>query len=327
MIDDRGGRRGQDAPGYSAHHGMPLGYGGDVGDALVPPPVLPVNRAALRRPANPGMPPSYHIPLPEPETYRLPLPPGFASPARRDARPPETTSAFPPLAPAAGPAADAAPALQAGSAESPDAAPTLTPVPVQRFDPVYPLLLFLALGVGTFYIHLEPITRYTLLWTVLAALGAGLTLFNSRGTPRLIAAAGLGWGASFGLVFSLPLFILVGSGLAGLVGVLYPAIGPATLFQSLVFVGPLGETLFFRGALQERRGFVASVLGAGLSGLIFYWPATSQAPIYLLAAGLFTTVLAGVYSFIRTRYGLIAAYVCQVTVNLLLLFMPSLLFA
>ncbi len=37
------------------------------------------------------------------------------------------------------------------------------------------------------------------------------------------------------------------------------------------------------------------------------------------------TVLAGVYSFIRSRYGLAAAYLCQVTVNLMLLFVPSLL--
>jgi membrane protease YdiL (CAAX protease family) len=97
------------------------------------------------------------------------------------------------------------------------------------------------------------------------------------------------------------------------------------LFQSLVFVGALGETLFFRGILQDQRGILISVLAAGASSVLFFWPAASHAPVYLVAAALFTTVLAGVYSFVRTRYGLAAAYVCQVTVNLMLLFVPSLL--
>ncbi len=91
MIDDRDGgallEGPAGGPGYFAHHTLPLAYGGDVGDALIPPPVLPVNQARLRRPANPGLPPLYHIPLPAPEAYRLPFPPAFAaSPTRRRCR-------------------------------------------------------------------------------------------------------------------------------------------------------------------------------------------------------------------------------------------------
>ncbi len=340
------GGHGKSGGQFFVHLALPMVYGGDVGDSLTPPPILPVNRTRLRRPVNPGLPPVYHVPLPAPEAYRLLIPQAQDKPTPRQPRfsaertqfPVAGPPAFSPLAPApfsgdisvseaAGEALEAAtPDARPASLRSPGRASPAAALPLgQRFDPVYPFLLFLALGVGTFYIDLDVMARYTLLWTVLVGLGASLTLVDSPVAVRPMTPASLGWGVSFGLVFSLPLLVLVSSGLADMVGLLYPEIDRVTLFQSLVFVSPLGETLFFRSAFQQRRGLAASVLAAGISGIVLYWPAVFQTPLYLVAAGIFTTVLAGVYSFIRSRYGLAAAYLCQVTVNLMLLFVPSLL--
>jgi hypothetical protein len=54
--------------------------------------------------------------------------------------------------------------------------------------------------------------------------------------------------------------------------------------------------------------------GVGASGLV---------GVVLLS--LFMTVLAGVYSYLRETHGLAAAFVCQVTLNVMLLFLPRLL--
>jgi hypothetical protein len=62
-----------------------------------------------------------------------------------------------------------------------------------------------------------------------------------------------------------------------------------------------------------------------VAGIVLYWPAAIQSPVYLAAAAIFTTVLAGVYGFVRGRYGLSAALVCQMTVNVMLLMVPGLL--
>lgn len=346
MLGRLGSSHGESGEQFFVHLAPPIVYGGDVGDSLTPPPILPLNRIRLRRPINPGLPPVYHVPLPAPEAYRLLVPqaqdksaphqPRFS--AERTRFPVAGPPVFSPLAPAP-PSGDISANKAAGEtleATTPDAPPAslrslgqashaAAPSLGQRFDPVYPFLLFLALGVGTSYIDLDVMARYTLLWTVLVGLGVSLTLVDSPDAARPMTPASLGWGISFGLVFSLPLFVLASSGLADMVGLLYPGIDRVTLFQSLAFVSPLSETLFFRGAFQQRRGLAASVLAAGISGIVLYGPAVFQTPLYLVAAGIFTTVLAGVYSFIRSRYGLAAAYLCQVTVNLMLLFVPSLL--
>jgi len=57
--------------------------------------------------------------------------------------------------------------------------------------------------------------------------------------------------------------------------------------------------------------------------IVMYWPAAFDQPVYLAATTIFMTVLAGIYGFVRTRYGLSAALVCQVCVSALLLFIPA----
>jgi membrane protease YdiL (CAAX protease family) len=186
------------------------------------------------------------------------------------------------------------------------------------------LALYIALGLGTLVIELE--TRYAVLWIILAAMGALLTLVDPEKPLDPITVPSLIWGLGIGLVIGLPLLSLTGPGLADTSRLLFPDSSLALLLLALVFAIPLSETLFFRGALQERHGLVISIVGAGASTVLLYWPAASSSPVYLIAVAVFYTVLAGIYSFIRDRYGLAAAYLCQVTINLMLIFLPRLLF-
>jgi len=309
--------------GFYVHHGIPLPYGGlSDEDALTPLPLLQIDAAAVQQPVTTGLPPFYHVPLPPPSYYQMlaPLAPDIDMEAVAAGIVIET------------PVTPPRPVPSPGRVE-PDAADEdeieligLAPSLADRLDPLYPYLLYLALAVGTlFYGGISPLMRYTILWTVLLAMGTFFTLVDASedAPPRRMAPANLGWGFSIGLVFALPLFILIGSGLADIVRQIFPDVATAALFQSLAIVGPLGESLFFRGGLQERRGFGAAVLASTLSGIVFFLPTTFTQPVYLVAIGIFTAVLSGVYSFIRIQYGLSAATVCQITVNLLLLFAPA----
>lgn len=300
---------------YSAAPCMPLTFGGDVGDALEAPILLRVDAGQARRPVGRGPAPLPHPLLPLPEMVRLAVPQfdlAYADPLAglESASPLEALQRDPALRHG----------LPAGAISLDRSGPFS-----QRLDPVYPFVLYLALTLGTYLIGLTGLWRYTLLWTVLIALGVFFTLVDAPGDRLEMSSASLGWGVSFGLVFSLPLLILVRTGLSDMVGVLFAGFDVGVLFQSAVLISPVGESLFFRGAFQERRGLLASILGAGLGGLALYWPATAGQPVFLLAVAIFTTVLATIYSFVRTRYGLAAAFICQMTVNLMLLFIPGVL--
>ena len=293
---------------YSVYHTVPQRFGGDVEQALGLPPRLPIDAAALRRPVTRGLPPVMHPMLLPPEAARLPL---LLPSAEEDVAEP-------------GGGLFGVPAGMQEALAAAAAAGVKLPL-AQRIDPVYPFLLVLALGIGSSYINLDLIGRYTILWTALLLLGAFLTLVDSPRTAGEMSSSGLGWGASFGLVFSLPLLILVNTGLSAIVGLLFPDTSLPVLFQFLVLLAPLAETLFLRGAMLERRGFAPAILGAGMLSLIMFWPAASGQPVYLVAVVVFMTVLAGMYGFVRSRYGLSAALVCQVCVNLMLMFIPGLL--
>lgn len=327
-------------PGYAVHHGTPLTQGGLTMPEVTPLVVLPADHEAISAPTSRGLPPLMHSDLPAPAEYQIVVPQiAAAAPAAAKRLPLTERSAFP--------VAEPPPASVTSSAASgmilDTAAPALAavePAPAglfaqagvparplgQRINPLYAYLIYAALGFGTLYLGvLGVIERYTILWAALIALGVALTLVDAPPELHATSSASLGWGFSIGLVFSLPLLILVSRGLADLASVLFRDAGAAVMFQSLAVVGPLGETLFFRGVLQERRGFAISVAAAGLSALLLYWPAAAPTPVYLVAVVIFSTVLAGIYSFVRTRYGLGAALICQMTANVLLVVVPALL--
>ncbi len=345
--EDEQGEAGQ--PDFFVYHTDPLPFGGEADDGLIATELPSIDWQRARRPTTPGMPPLWLPPLPAPDALKLAPPPGVTvapapsrphlTPGERVPFPVPPSPGFQPLAPQ--PAAPVStPAILKPAAEpTPAVAPVAPPVeaPVEgresarialseRVDPLYPLIFYLAFSVGTLFTGglLTTEARHTLLWTTLIGLGALLTLVDARPHADQMASANLVWGLGIGFVIGLPLLILTGPGLAATARALFPEATLPALFQALVVVGPLGETLFFRGSLQEKRGMSVSVAGAGLHNMLLFLPAWLAGSAYLAGAGIFyLTVLSWVYSYVRRRYGLTAAFVCQAATNLMLLFLPS----
>ncbi len=322
------------------HHCMPESYGELSYDDILPPLILlPVDLEVARRPVNPGMPPLFYPPLPLPEAFQLIVPQCPPRPPERKPAISYERVAFPvPRSPdfqpsATPPAEDAATGSALPGGASTAAAASMAeavskrprrPSWLEQIDPLYAYLLYLALGLGTLYLQ-DVAARQTILWTALLVLGGLLTLVDTDMSHGMTSGS-LAWGLGIGAVIGLPLFILAGPGLAATAAALYPDLDSGALFQALIFVGPLGETFFFRGVLQDRRGIGISILGAGLGYIIFYLPALAAGtPVYLIAAVFFFTVMAGVYSYVRNRYGLAAALLCQSAANLMLMFLPRIL--
>jgi membrane protease YdiL (CAAX protease family) len=348
-----------DEPVYrSIHHAVPLKLGSLDVTRFIPPALPSVDVEAVRQPLTPGMPALRHIPLPSPEAYRLvvvplegatssqPSHPAGVSPTHPSFTPSERVRfpvAEPPTfkhlkpAPTVVEPVPAPPPVSAPAAAAPAAAPIPSPVSLPepapatsplagRIDPFFALLVYLALGLGTWVIgDLE--SRYTILWVTLIAIGGSLMLIES-GQPRgRFELGNVIWGIIFGFLIGLPLLVFAPQGLATTSILLFPSVSLPALFQMMTITGPLGETLFFRGNLQERHGIAASIIGAGLGTLILFLP-VGMGTSSLLAIGgisLFMTLLAGIYSYIRERHGLAASYACQVTINLMLFFLPRLL--
>lgn len=338
---------------FSLHHAIPITHGGlDV--SVFDVPSLPaVNIEAARRPISPGMPPLKHIPLPPPDAFRPVAPPFVGDTAGRPSSAAGAPAAHPSFSPGerihfpvaepptfkhmkpaptvVEPPATAAP--QPVAIPSPIPTPRAEPAPApaepsvfEQLDPLYALLIYLALGLGTWVIgDLE--TRYTILWVLLIVMGVGLVMVEVSKPPSRIELGNLAWGIVFGFPVGLLLLVFAPEALSAASAMLFPNVSLPALFQMLVITGPVGETFFFRGGLQARRGIAAGIIGAGLGTLILYLPAGvgTSGLVAVIAVSLFMTVLAGVYSYLRETHGLAAAFVCQITLNVMLLFLPRLL--
>lgn len=291
---------------------------------LPPPPAHDPVQAAL--PAAPGGIPSYH--------YRL----ADAAQALRviPAPGPEAEPEMLPLAAMFGgggqsAAAPAAPLLKGVIGQAPprtEVPPPLTQPAlstVQAVDAYFPFALYLALAGGTlFFLPFE--LRYSLLWLALAVLGAFFGLTDTAEPPEPVSSAHLGWGFGFGLIIGLPLLLIIGGGLAQVAGQLFPGLEPPALILYLLLAMPLGETFFFRGLIQGRRGLAAGAATAGLSTLLIFWQNLADMPLGLAAFVLLALGgLSALYGYVRQRYSLAAALLCQVTLNSLVLLAPLLL--
>lgn len=322
-----GSTTGSEPPYFAAHHSIPVYYG-QAEDQLPEPVMLPViDASAARRPHTPGMPPLNHVALPAPDELRLIILQAPAAEPVLRSRIPARPEAFPvPEMPRIQPLTVAAEA-PAPSPEQVKAilGPTYTrPAILDQIDPLFAYLVYLALGLGTLFLDLG--LRYVIMSLVLIVMGGGLSLLETTEKLDRITVSNLVWGGGIGLVVGLPLLVLVGPGLSATNAILFPELSTAALLQLLAITGPLGETLFFRGVFQDRRGFAGSVIAAGISSALFYWPAAAAAPVYLGVSVIFSTALAAVYSYVKMRYGIASAALCQVTANMMLLFLPGLLF-
>ena len=101
---------------------------------------------------------------------------------------------------------------------------------------------------------------------------------------------------------------------------------PGEVLVFLVFVIPVAETLFFRGILQETRPFWQVGLLSSIWSLLVFFPLleVNKFPAVAILIGTALVMMNLMYSYVRNRNGLAAAWVCQILVNLILLFIPLL---
>lgn len=194
-------------------------------------------------------------------------------------------------------------------------------------DPLFGYIIALALSIG-----LSPLVpsatdmRYTLLWGLLAGFGV-LAWWAGSGTRiEQEQPDDLAWGIIFGLIIGVPLLAVGGSTLTTTVKLLFVEMKPGTLLAYLLFAMPLAETLFFRGLLQANQPFWLVGLLSSVWSLLIFLPMLdiSQYPVVGIVIGTALLMMNIIYSYVRTRNGLAAAWLCQITVNIVVLFLPIL---
>lgn len=192
-------------------------------------------------------------------------------------------------------------------------------------DPIFGLLLAVAVSVG-----LMPLigtggadVRYTITWGMLATFGVLAWLFGDATRIGQEKPDNVLWGVVFGLVLGVPLLLFGGETLTQIAEAMFPNMTGGIVLAYLIFVIPLAETLFFRGILQRTRPFWE--VGAYNTGwaMLQIFPLININALPLIAG--FMLLMANMlYGYVHDRNGLAAAWVCQITIHLLLFFVPIL---
>lgn len=192
-------------------------------------------------------------------------------------------------------------------------------------DPNFGYLIGLALAVGLMALPAEQQhLRYTLLWMVIAGFGVMSWLVGTGERIEQETPENLAWGLAFALIIATPLLAFGGSVLSITINRLFFDMTPGTLLAYLVFVIPTAETLFFRGMVQQYRPFPVVALMSSLWGVLVFLPRLDvQTSVFgVLIVSVALLMMNTTYSYVRQRNGLAAAWVCQIVVNLVLLFVP-----
>ncbi len=191
----------------------------------------------------------------------------------------------------------------------------------RNIDPVvvYVILLIITL-IGLSNLALD--VRYSLLWSLLTLVGV-LAIILDKVPVEALNLRSLLIGLGFGAIVGLP-FMTIGAGqLHILSSDMFPTLPHSAVFQALVFTMPLAETLFFRAAFQAARGPILTGLASGIWAVALFFPALPviHYPAVAVVLGLCLVFVNFLYSYVRHRSGLFASWVCQITLNLLLLFL------
>ncbi|WP_119072522.1 hypothetical protein [Aggregatilinea lenta] len=198
----------------------------------------------------------------------------------------------------------------------------------QDLDPVFGYVLAMALSVGLTPIDTD--TRYILLWTFLALMG-GMAFVLGGGKPQKATDPGdLVWGLFLGGLSGGALMLVGGDTLAVTSERLFGATRSENsllitwAMQATLFVMPLAETLFFRGAMQRVHTFLTVALLASLWSVLLFFPALDLggSPAVAVVYGAALVLLNFLYGYVNFRHGLAASLVCQITAGSLLLLAP-----
>lgn len=190
-------------------------------------------------------------------------------------------------------------------------------------DPLFGLLIAGAVSLG-----LAPTInsgghdmRYTVVWGLLALFGVLSWLLGSGPRIEQDTPDNLAWGVAFGLILSIPLLAFGAGAMSETARLLFREMREGTLLAYLVFVMPVGETLFFRGVLQQNHRFWEVALYCTIFQFVLFFP-LMNVRYYPLVVGVVMLMANTMYSYVRDRNGLAAAWLCQITVNLGLIFFP-----
>lgn len=246
----------------------------------------------------------------------LSLPPDLDSNATPDASTSPKTADPAPQPAAAPPSVDLPPDVaEVSITESDDDLPP--------FRPIDPALIYLVLlGVTVLGLNsLAPDVRYTVLWTILIIVGQLALLFDAL-EVEIPTAQDMAWGVGYGVLVGVPLLVIALPQLQRTSLTLFDRTSETLAFQSLVLLMPAAESLFFRGAMQPTRGLLFTAFAASIWSMIVFFPQLHVMEFPLVAAviGFMFIVLSLLYSYVKRRFGLFASWTCQVTINLLLLF-------
>lgn len=202
-------------------------------------------------------------------------------------------------------------------------------------DPMFGYLLALALSIGlTPLIPDNADLRYALVWGLLSLFGVLAWLFGT--TTRIVNenAENLAWGVVFGLIVGAPLLLAGGETLTTTARVLFQTViggeirtlPPGVVLMLLLFVMPLAETLFFRALLQYNRSFWLVGAFSSVWAIILFIPMldVGEYPVVAVIIGVALIMVNLMYSYVRQRNGLAAAWLCQIVVNFVVLFLPYL---
>ena len=218
-----------------------------------------------------------------------------------------------------------------GPAEEPDPRPAAA-MPRYRgaSDPLFGFIIAAALSIGLTPLLPDSIElRYTLAWGALAGVSVLSWLLGSMERIGQERPDNLGWGLLYAIMLGIPFLVFLNQLiLAPAVDKLFPGMSPGSLLAFLVFVMPLAETLFYRGLLQGQLAFwIVGILATVWNIVLFFpvmWHSVIEHPPVTLVIVLLLLMMNLLYVYVRERNGLAASWVCQIALNLIVLYIPFL---
>jgi membrane protease YdiL (CAAX protease family) len=200
-------------------------------------------------------------------------------------------------------------------------------------DPTFGFIVAVALSVGLMgLVPNNTDVRYIVVWGVLAFFAITAWLFGHSSRIEREEPENLGWGIAFGALIGIPLLAVGAEPLATTSQLLFRAaidgevrpLSSGSVLALLVFVQPLAETLFFRGLAQDHRPFWFVGGIATLWSVLLFFPMldVGRFPLVGVVIAVALLMMNLVYSYVRRRNGLAAAWLCQIVLNFILLFVP-----
>lgn len=188
------------------------------------------------------------------------------------------------------------------------------------FNPYWGFLMIVGVSLAT--LRLDHFLRLTLLWAMLLAL---VLLYAEGGRLKAeYSLLNLVRGAVVGIVVALPFTLFARDFFYATASWLYGVTDLQVLLERAVFIVPLLEESYFRGAVQQERGLVEGAALFGLAQALYFISAAHIYPAVILAVVLGMFVLGLLYGYLYQRYGLTASIACHVAVNFVLFVVPVL---